>query len=111
MRVWIGFFALAAFGFFLSGCALENHMAEMRNQEDMAQCQSYGAQPGTDAYFQCRMNLSNQREANQRAIVGAYLANQPQPYVLPMPTPIQPLPAPRTCTSSVNGQMIYTNCN
>lgn len=40
--------------------------------QDDAQCRSYGAQPGSPSYVQCRMNISNQRanvSANDRAIV------------------------------------------
>jgi cell division septation protein DedD len=56
----------------------------------------------------------------QRAIAMQYLLNrpQPQPYVLPMPAPVQPLPvqpapqvvAPRSCQSTINGQTINTTC-
>lgn len=105
LAVFIGFLAL-------SGCAqYQQEQAELRDAGEDNQCQSYGAKPGTDAYIQCRMNLSNQQAANRRAVIGAVLANQaasqPQPYVLPMPAPA---PQPRTCTSMVNGQMINTTC-
>ena len=42
------------------------------------------AQPGTQAYFQCRMLKEQQRQANNAALAAAIL-NRPQPYVLPMP--------------------------
>jgi hypothetical protein len=38
---------------------------------DDAQCRSYGAEPGSPSYIQCRMNLDNQRAqvaASDRAI-------------------------------------------
>lgn len=34
---------------------------------DDAQCQGYSANPGSDAYVACRMNLSNQRRADEAA--------------------------------------------
>lgn len=48
----------------------------------------------------------------QRQFAMQYLMNrpQPQPYVQPMPAPIQQN-SPRNCISSVAGQTIYTNCN
>lgn len=53
----------------------------------------------------------------QRQFAMQYLLAQanrppPQPYVLPMPAPVQPVQqAPmRTCQSMVNGQYITTNC-
>lgn len=50
----------------------------------------------------------------QRQLAMQYLLNrpQPQPYVLPMPAPIQPIQqsAPRMCQSTVNGQTINTTC-
>ena len=64
----------------LSGCAayqqrqLEQAQAQAAAQaaNDDAQCRSYGAEPGSSVYVQCRMNLDNQRAqvaANDRAIV------------------------------------------
>ena len=32
------------------------------NDVDDAQCRSYGAKPGSDAYVACRMNLANARQ-------------------------------------------------
>lgn len=32
------------------------------NDADDAQCSSYGAKPGSDAYVACRMNLANNRQ-------------------------------------------------
>jgi hypothetical protein len=39
---------------------------------DDAQCRSYGATPGSEAYVACRMNLDNQR-AHMRGIVASHL--------------------------------------
>jgi len=50
----------------------------------------------------------------QRQIALQYLLNrpQPQPYVLPMPAPVQAPPpsTTRLCQSVVNGQVINTTC-
>jgi hypothetical protein len=35
---------------------------------DDAQCRSYGAQPGSPVYVQCRMNLDNQRAQLRNAV-------------------------------------------
>lgn len=65
----------------LAGC-----MEEQPQLSDADSCVSYGAQPGSQAYFQCRMAKDQQRQANQ-AMLGAVLLSrpQPQPYILPMP--------------------------
>jgi hypothetical protein len=47
------------------------------NAADDAACQSYGAQPGSQAYFQCRMLKDQQRQANDAAIRAAVI-----PYLL-----------------------------
>jgi hypothetical protein len=76
------FIALAAL--VLSGCAeyearkqaaAQAQAAAIDTDEDGV-CRSYGAVPGTTAYIQCRMNISNQRAqvaANDRAIALQYL--------------------------------------
>ncbi len=96
----------------LAGCA--EYQAEQAAQiaaSDDAQCASYGARPGTDAYIQCRMNLDNQRQANRRAVVGAYLEAQRQNTY--QPTPVYQIPTNRStsCTSVLNGQIVNTTCN
>ena len=42
----------------VGGCG--NIAAQMPAQDD-AKCQSFGAQPGSKAYYNCRMDLENQR--------------------------------------------------
>jgi hypothetical protein len=45
-------------------------------RDDDAQCQSFGAQPGTPAYINCRAQLaseSNAEEASKRNMVAGYL--------------------------------------
>jgi hypothetical protein len=37
-----------------------NAAAARRAENDDAHCRSYGVQPGSNAYVQCRMNLDNQ---------------------------------------------------
>jgi outer membrane biogenesis lipoprotein LolB len=77
--------AVAAIG--LTGCAEmqarqqaeanANAQAQMAN--DDGQCRSYGTQPGTPAYVQCRMNLDNQHanmEMQRRAILGDYILSR-----------------------------------
>lgn len=39
--------------------------------KDDAICRSYGAQPGTDTYIQCRMNTDTRREARRNALIMA----------------------------------------
>jgi hypothetical protein len=82
LRNVLVFVALTA----LAGCA--EYEAKQREQaqaqaaaiaaNEDATCRSYGAQPGSPGYIQCRMNLSNQRaqvDANDRAIAMQYLLN------------------------------------
>jgi Tfp pilus assembly protein PilV len=82
-------------------------------QNDDATCRSYGAQPGTDTYYQCRMSRDQQRDQAKAAFLSAYMANQnrpqPQPYYMPAPAP-----APNrsvNCISNGVGTTVYTNCN
>jgi len=99
----------------LPGCAeYYERESQARYEGYQNRCSSYGFTPGSQPYANCMMGLDQQETANRQALVGAYLANQPhpQPYVLPMPAPVQPVQqsAPRTCQSTVNGQVINTTC-
>jgi hypothetical protein len=67
MKQIVGVLAITAI---LQGCvSAEKREAEARAQrariatEEDAQCRSYGAQPGTQPYFQCRLTLHQQRTA------------------------------------------------
>lgn len=40
--------------------------AQARAASDDAQCRSYGAEPGSPGYVQCRMNLDNQHAQDLR---------------------------------------------
>jgi outer membrane biogenesis lipoprotein LolB len=65
----------------LTGCVQYNarrqaESVQMQMGDDDAHCRSYGAQPGSSAYVQCRMNLDQmhaQGQQQRRAILGAYL--------------------------------------
>jgi hypothetical protein len=64
----------------LCGCAdyFSRQSAQLQAaaiEEDDAKCRSYGVQPGTPPYVQCRMNLENGRDAIAAAAVGAFFAN------------------------------------
>jgi hypothetical protein len=50
-------FAAAMFCMALAGCASPGQIAA----SDDAQCRSYGAQPGSDAYVSCRTQLTTTR--------------------------------------------------
>ena len=62
--IFVGFSAALALG--LSGCVNRQQIAA----GDDFDCQSYGATPGTDAYFNCRMIKEQQRQATNLAVAG-----------------------------------------
>ena len=69
-----------------SGCVSDEERAERISSSDDAACQSYGAQTGSQEYFQCRMMKDQQRQANNAALAAAILSRPtPTPNVLPMP--------------------------
>lgn len=49
----------------LAGCVTDAQREAMIANADDGSCQSYGAAPGTQAYFQCRMMKDQQRQAIQ----------------------------------------------
>jgi len=53
--------------------------AQAQQASDDAQCQSYGAAPGSPAYIQCRMNLDNQRSQMRAAVASALVGRMMQP--------------------------------
>lgn len=95
----------------LSGCAeYQERQEEARMMGHHMRCRSYGLEVGSPTYANCMQNQDNQDDANQRAVIGALLSQpQPQPYFLPMPAPIQPI-TPRSCQSTINGQIVNTTC-
>jgi hypothetical protein len=71
-----------AVGISLAGCvsaqerqAQADAQAAAINAHDDAQCQSYGAAPGSPSYIQCRMNLDNQRAQRRQIVAGALVNN------------------------------------
>ena len=47
-------------------------------EADDSSCQSYGAQPGSQAYFQCRVTKDQQRRANNAALaVAIFMSPRP----------------------------------
>lgn len=86
---------------------------QLQAAKDDAQCQSYGATPGSDAYVNCRVQLDKtatdlqaQAEKERRQNIVKMLNSQsqqpaPQPYVIPKQT---------HCTSTAYGQTVSTNC-
>jgi hypothetical protein len=79
-----------AFGFAHADCAqgTPGHQAILQQQaaaqtraaNNDAQCRSYGAERGSPAYIQCRMNLDNlqaQDEQQRRALAVEYLIAHP----------------------------------
>jgi hypothetical protein len=52
---------LAAAAVALAGCARSESTAEAVFRADDAKCKSYGADPGSDAYVQCRLAIDLQK--------------------------------------------------
>jgi hypothetical protein len=89
----------------LAGCAT----AEQRAAKDDATCKSYGAQPGTDAYVQCRMVQQARRDAKPDAgdaMMAAGRALQGIDNSQPAMAPMGNLRLQTTCVK----QGIYTVC-
>ena len=75
--VLLRFAAVVIVSAVLSGCAeyqarRQQEQAQALAAQDDAQCSSYGADHGSQAYIQCRMNLDNQR-AQMRAALASQL--------------------------------------
>jgi hypothetical protein len=69
-----------------TGCmSAQERSAAIANTDDRA-CQAYGAAPGSQEYFQCRMMKDQQRQ-NANAAAAQMLLSRPQPtpYMLPVP--------------------------
>lgn len=76
-----------------------------------AQCRSFGAKPGSNAYVQCRTTLYAQardEDQQRRRMAAAYLLNRKgsQPAA---PYQMQTF-KPTNCTSMRNGVMVNTTC-
>jgi hypothetical protein len=99
--------------------AAEGHQAS----SDDAECQSFGAQPGTDSYINCRIQLkkiatdqqAQSTDQKQRAAQAFFLnlqnqqGQQQKPYVMPVQQP-SAIPKQTHCTSTAYGQIVDTNC-
>jgi hypothetical protein len=57
------FIVMALGAAILAGCVSAEQQAQMDGQE----CMSYGLKPGTDAYAQCRMRVTENRNHQQAA--------------------------------------------
>lgn len=110
---------LGAAAVLLSGCvSAEDRMRQAQAVEDQRDetCQSWGASPGTDQYYECRRTLyqqGQQDEAQKRALVMQYMMNQQQYQYHPAPlmAPVMQPPSPQVhCTTSYVGDQAYTNC-
>jgi hypothetical protein len=83
----VRFIAVFALALTLAGCAAYEQQqqeqaqaqAAAQNASDDAQCQSYGAAPGSPSYVSCRMNLDNQRASMRQMIAGQLVGNMMQP--------------------------------
>jgi hypothetical protein len=54
-------FGLAATAVALAGCARSESATEAAFRADDAKCKEYGADPGSDAYVQCRLAIDLQK--------------------------------------------------
>lgn len=62
---------LVLLGIALAGCAdFESRYANRFASADDAKCQSFGPRPGTQAYYNCRMDLERQRTIRNSMGVG-----------------------------------------
>jgi hypothetical protein len=106
---WIAIFSALA----LAGCEsqteLNQRAAALEAQQDST-CRSWGAQPGTEAYTNCRVQLAQMEEQRRAAVLQAYQANRAnrQPALEP-PTQTR-LPETTRCTSQRIGNQVETVC-
>jgi len=66
---------------------------EQTSASDDAKCQSYGAAPGTQPYFQCRLAIDQQREQSRGGLASAITSQPAAPLTL-QSTPAYPYPVP-----------------
>lgn len=106
--------ALAAALTLLAGCANHEQKAAEQAANDDAQCQSYGAKPGTDAYIQCRVSLSEQHaqadQARKQRAIQALQNYHPPQSAQPTPVNTYQLPTTVNCTSTTFGGTTNTSC-
>lgn len=70
MKTLVFALVIAASAAALSGCVTTQEMEARVAAKDGADCQDYGAVPGTSGYLQCRM-LLRQQHVEQTAIAAA----------------------------------------
>ncbi len=72
----------------LAGCMTAEERAHQLAAQDDGKCRSYGAQPGSVAYVQCRAQL-DAAQTQATAAVAAAEASVPMPpsMAIPRPTP------------------------
>ena len=85
MKLWV----VVGAGLLLGACAGSPMRAAMttpeeRAKEDDAKCRDFGATPGTQAYFDCRMRL-DERRAQAWAEYRRQVASTPMPEPQPVP--------------------------
>lgn len=98
----------------VAGCAsLAGPTPEQIAAAQDAECRSYGAKPGTDAYVDCRMRLVQMEQQRRTALATAIISRpRPEPYMVVVPTPAPITTTPRiNCTSRTIGSTVYTDCN
>jgi hypothetical protein len=118
MRVFIA----CCLALLLTGCLTQEEREARIDGADNDRCIGYGAQPGTSAYTQCRMQLAQMRQQTtvaQTALLGqmiqnnqAVAAQQQAQQQQSLRAVVQPLPpAPTNCLTSYVGNQAYTQCH
>jgi hypothetical protein len=59
------FLVLALGALLMTACVTPDEMRNRQAASDRMECKGYGFTPGTELYAQCRMNLTQNREARQ----------------------------------------------
>lgn len=96
--------ALPIFLLLVSCTTDQEDLAALRAERDTT-CRSWGAQPGTPEYFQCRKYLQERADYNDAAAAGA-MAGALGGMTRPPPPP----PFRARCTSTPMGNTVSTNC-
>lgn len=117
-------------GLWLGGCVTDEPppmqispaLAAAIESQDEQKCLKLGAQPGTEAYTNCRLKLQEfrrQDEANQQAAFERQQDRKRQAFedlgnALGKPTPLPVLTRPKTtttsCDTNVYGRTLSTDC-
>jgi len=92
----IAVIAVVTAGIALGGCQ------SFHAQQADAECRSYGAKPGTDAYVNCRVAVEQSRQRKKAILLGAGLGL--------LAAGATPPPRPVTCTGTRMGNMATATC-